>query len=102
MNETLPARLGPYRILRLLGEGSSGRVHLAEQSEPRREVALKVLRSAELSSEARQRFSREAELLAQLEHPGIARVYADGLIETETGPLPYLAMPDRKRPSLTS
>lgn len=92
MNETLPARLGPYRILRLLGEGSSGRVYLAEQSEPRREVALKVLRSAELSSDARHRFSREAELLAQLEHPSIARVYAAGLIETDTGPLPYLAM----------
>src|SRR3546814_20846262 len=45
-----------------------------------------------LSSEARQRFSREAELLAQLEHPGIARVYAAGLIETDTGPLPSLAM----------
>src|SRR3546814_12496496 len=58
----------------------------------RRSSDLKVLRSAELSSEARQRFSREAELLAQLERPGIARVYAAGLIETDTGPLPYLAM----------
>lgn len=92
VNETLPAQLGPYRILRLLGEGSSGRVFLAEQSEPRRQVALKVLRSAELSDEARQRFGREAELLAQLEHPSIARVYAAGLIQTDTGPLPYLAM----------
>lgn len=92
MSEMQPARLGPYRILRLLGEGSSGRVYLAEQSEPRREVALKVLRSAELSEEARQRFRREAELLAQLEHPAIARVYAAGLIDTDTGPLPYLAM----------
>lgn len=92
MNETLPARLGPYRILRLLGEGSSGRVYLAEQDAPRREVALKVLRGAELSGEARLRFAREAELLAQLEHPGIARVYAAGLIDTDTGPLPYLAL----------
>ncbi|NGY05476.1 serine/threonine-protein kinase [Solimonas terrae] len=92
MSETLPARLGPYRILRLLGEGSSGRVYLAEQDEPRREVALKVLRNTALSGDARLRFAREAELLAQLEHPGIARVYAAGVIDTDTGPLPYLAL----------
>ena len=92
MSETLPARLGPYRILRLLGEGSSGRVYLAEQETPRREIALKVLRHAELSGEARQRFAREAELLAQLDHPGIARVHAAGVIDTDTGPLPYLAL----------
>ena len=40
-----PAALGPYRILRLLGEGGMGLVYLAEQTEPiRREVALKVIK----------------------------------------------------------
>ncbi|NKF24012.1 serine/threonine-protein kinase [Solimonas marina] len=92
MSEMLPPRLGPYRILRLLGEGSSGRVYLAEQDEPRRRVALKVLCGSGLSAQARERFRREAELLARLEHPAIARVYAAGLIDTDLGPLPYLAM----------
>lgn len=88
----LPLCIGPYRIVRVLGEGSSGRVYLAEQEEPRRTVALKVLRGNELSTEARQRFRREAELLARLEHPGIARLYAAGVFESDSGPLPYLAM----------
>ncbi|ROH87798.1 serine/threonine protein kinase [Stagnimonas aquatica] len=88
----LPARIGPYRILGLLGEGASGRVYLAEESEPPREIALKVLRTASLPAEAQQRFRREAELLARLEHPAIARLYAAGVADSEAGPLPYLAM----------
>ncbi|TDU25825.1 serine/threonine-protein kinase [Panacagrimonas perspica] len=88
----LPSRVGPYRILSLLGEGSTSRVYLAEQAEPAREVALKLLRGIDLSSESRQRFRREAALLAPLEHPGIARLYAAGLIDDEKGPQPYLAI----------
>lgn len=88
----LPQRIGPYRILGLLGEGATGRVYRAEQTEPQRVVALKVLKSAGLSGDAQQRFRREAELLAQLEHPGIARLYAAGVADGEAGPLPYLAM----------
>jgi predicted Ser/Thr protein kinase len=93
MNDaSLPQRIGPYRILGLLGEGATGRVYRAEQREPQREVALKVLKSAGLSADAQQRFRRESELLAQLEHPGIARIYAAGVADGEAGPLPYLAM----------
>lgn len=87
----LPSSIGSYRVLRLLGEGGMGRVYLAEQDAPRREVALKVLRVA-AGAEARQRFEREAELLAGLEHPGIARIYASGTAPTPAGPLPYLAI----------
>jgi len=93
MNDaSLPQRIGPYRILGLLGEGASGRVYRAEQREPQREVALKVLKSAGLSADAQARFRRESELLAQLEHPGIARLYAAGVADGDAGPLPYLAM----------
>jgi eukaryotic-like serine/threonine-protein kinase len=91
IDPTLPAAIGPFRVLRLLGEGGMGRVYLAEQDAPRREVALKVLRAA-AGSEALQRFEREAALLAALEHPGIARIYASGSADTPSGPLPYLAM----------
>ncbi|MDO9453800.1 MAG: protein kinase [Stagnimonas sp.] len=92
LDSSLPARIGPYRILGLLGEGATGRVYRAEQNEPQREVALKVLKTAGLSSETQQRFRRESELLAQLEHPGIARLYAAGVADSEAGPVPYLAM----------
>jgi len=88
----LPRQIGPYRILGLLGQGASGRVYRAEEENPRREVALKVLRTASLSADAEARFRREAALLARLEHPDIARLYRAGVAETDTGPVPYLAM----------
>jgi tetratricopeptide (TPR) repeat protein/predicted Ser/Thr protein kinase len=87
----LPGRIGDFRILSLLGEGGMGRVYLAEQSQPQRQVALKVIRTL-ASGDFAQRFRREVELLAGLEHPNIARVYAAGTAATESGDLPYLAM----------
>ncbi|MFT3755958.1 MAG: serine/threonine-protein kinase [Pseudoxanthomonas sp.] len=51
-----------------------------------------MLRSPSLPASARQRFAREAELLARLEHPNIARLYAAGVADSEVGPLPWLAM----------
>lgn len=88
----IPARIGPYRILRLLGEGSHGRVYLGEEQDPPRRVALKVLRAATAGEDLRRRFRREIELLAALEHPGIARLYAAGVADSDAGPLPWLAM----------
>ena len=73
---SLPGSIGPYRILGLLGEGGMGRVYLAREANPDREVALKVVRG--VSSSALQRFRREIALLGQLEHPGIVRLYAAG------------------------
>ena len=70
----MPAQIGPYQILGLLGEGAMGRVYRARESQPPREVALKVMHA--LGRNALARFRREVELLAQLEHPGIARLYA--------------------------
>jgi tetratricopeptide (TPR) repeat protein len=87
---TLPARIGPYRILRLLGEGAMGRVFLAAEDNPPREVALKLLRAP--AREALARFRREAEVLAQLEHPGIARLYATGEADLGGLQLPWLAL----------
>jgi len=69
----LPARLGRYPVLRELGRGGMGVVYLAEQAQPRRQVAIKRLTAA-ADGATRARFRREAELLAQLSHPGIARV----------------------------
>lgn len=83
-------RVGPYRIVRLLGEGGMGVVYLAEQDEPvRRPVALKVLRPGLNTNEIVARFRTEQQALAMMEHPNITRVYDAGV--TDSG-LPYFAM----------
>ncbi len=77
----LPARIGRYRILRLLGEGGMGTVYEAEQDNPRRPVALKVIRHGLVSPALRKRFAHEVQILGRLHHPGIAQIYEAGLGE---------------------
>ncbi len=83
-------QLGRYRILRLLGEGGFGTVHLAEQYQPvHRQVALKVLRAGMDTAQVIDRFKLERESLAMMSHPNIAQIYDAG--STEAG-LPFFAM----------
>ena len=71
--------LGTYRILGRLGEGAMGIVYEAEQENPRRRVALKVLRGGWFADDLRVRFfRREAQALARLKHPGIAAIHEAG------------------------
>src|SRR5262249_56241491 len=70
-----PAQIGPFRILRLLGEGGMGAVYEAEQERPHRKVALKVLHPAMATPQMLRRFELESEVLGRLEHPGTARPY---------------------------
>src|SRR5262245_23371790 len=63
----LPERIGPYAVLGLLGEGGMGLVYRAQQESPRREVALKVIRSATPSLELVRRFEKEAHVLGRLD-----------------------------------
>src|SRR5262249_21002829 len=58
----LPA-IARYRVVRLLGEGGMGTVYEAEQDNPRRTVALKVIRAGLTSDSLRKRFAREAQIL---------------------------------------
>ncbi len=88
----MPRQLGPYRIEGVLGDGAMGRVYLAHEEGPQRQVALKVLRSFGQHRGVEWRFRREIELLGGLEHPHIARLYAGGQLETPEGPVAYLAM----------
>ncbi len=68
--------LGHYRVLRALGQGGMGEVFLAEDSNLKRRVALKVIRSGLADSPERaSRFRREARLLAAVTHPNIAEVH---------------------------
>ena len=73
-------RIGHYTIKRFLGEGGMGVVCLAEREDLGSVVAIKVLRDAWLSPARQRRFRDEQRVLAQLNHPGIARLYdADAL-----------------------
>jgi WD40 repeat protein/predicted Ser/Thr protein kinase len=74
----VPTAIGRYRIVRRLGEGGMGTVYEAEQDDPRRTVALKVMRPGLDSPELRKRFAQEARILGLLHHPGIAQVYDAG------------------------
>jgi serine/threonine-protein kinase len=86
----VPERIGPYRILEPLGEGGMGEVFRAEQEEPiRRVVALKLVRRGLDSREFVGRFEAERQILARLEHPGVARLIDGGL--TEDG-VPWFTM----------
>ena len=75
-----------------------GTVYLAEQSQPRREVALKVIRADLASPRLLRRFEREAEVLGRLQHPGIAQVFEAGTAEVRgvagggSWTVPYIAM----------
>lgn len=88
----VPLLKGRYRILRVVGEGGMGTVYEAEQTSPRRRVALKSLRDTALGSEqALRRFALEADVLAQLQHPAIAQVFEAGFGNEEGGPA-WIAM----------
>ncbi len=87
-----PERIGSYTIIRELGRGGMGVVYEAEQQRPRRRVALKVIRGGTVSPQALRRFEQEAQVLARLQHPGIAQIYEAGTADSGTGPQPFFAM----------
>jgi len=69
-------RLGPYRVVKLLGSGGMGEVYRATDTKLRRDVAIKVLPEGFAQDrEHLARFEREAHLLASLNHPNIASIY---------------------------
>jgi len=88
----LPAAIGHYRVVRLLGEGGMGAVYEAEQDQPRRVVALKVIKPGFATAETLRRFQHESQALGRLQHPGIAQIYEAGTADTGFGPQPYFAM----------
>jgi serine/threonine protein kinase len=74
-----PETIGPYRLVRPLGEGGMGSVYEAEQTEPvRRRVALKIVKLGMLSDEVMARFRAEKQALAVMDHPYVAKVFDAG------------------------
>ncbi len=99
-------RIGAYQLIRRLGEGGMGAVYLARRAddEYRRKVAVKVIRSGPGSARLLRRFLVERQILADLDHPNIAKLHDGGTInddtgnhgtgdhDTDGGGLPYLVM----------
>jgi len=84
-----PGRVGPYRVLRLLGEGGMGVVYLVEREDVGGRAALKLLRDGWVSPSRRARFLTEQRTLAQLDHPAIAQLHDAGALPDGT---PWFAM----------
>jgi WD40 repeat protein/predicted Ser/Thr protein kinase len=84
-----PPKVGHYRVVRRIAEGGMGAVYEAEQDNPRRTVALKVVRPGLATPALLKRFSHEAQILGRLHHPGIAQVYEAGLADDGQ---PFFAM----------
>ena len=84
------SRIGPYKLLQVIGEGGFGVVYMAEQEEPiRRRVALKVIKPGMDTKQVIARFEAERQALAMLDHPNIAKVFEAGA--TPNG-RPYFVM----------
>ncbi|RKY20088.1 MAG: hypothetical protein DRQ55_08880 [Planctomycetota bacterium] len=81
-----------YELRDVVGEGGTSVVYRAVQSGTTREVALKLLRPGLATPQIVRRLSNEAEVLGQLDHPAIARVFDAGSAVGPTGPLPYIVM----------
>lgn len=83
--------VGPYKVERELGRGGMGRVYLARRSDEQFErlVAVKVVKRGMDTDEVLERFKRERQILARLEHPGIGRMYDAG---ATTEGRPYLVL----------
>jgi eukaryotic-like serine/threonine-protein kinase len=86
-----PERIGPYQVLGVLGRGGMGQVYLVERREPgfRHRAALKVVRRGMDTEDLLERFRRERQILASLDHPNIARLLDVGA--TDEG-RPYFVM----------
>ena len=90
MEDSVPDRIGPYTIVKPIGEGGMGEVFLATQEEPiERTVALKLIRPGLASPEVIARFESERQALAMMDHRNIARALDAGT--TDDG-RPYFVM----------
>jgi serine/threonine protein kinase len=84
--------IGQFKIIHIIGTGGMGNVYEAMQMHPHRSVALKIVKSISATPIALQRFELESEMLARLQHPGIAQVYDSGHQMLGNTLLPFFAM----------
>lgn len=84
--------VGEFTLRAVIGQGGMGVVYRAEQRQPNRTVALKLVRPGYASPNMVRRLAFEAEMLGRLRHPGVAAVYAAGMANLGFGQQPYVAM----------
>lgn len=89
---SMPERIGAYIVIRPLGIGGMGVVYEAEQANPKRRVAIKLLRTTSASPQAVTRFRQEAEALGRLRHACVAQIFESGEADTGRGAEPFIAM----------
>lgn len=85
------SRIGPYKVIREIGRGGMGSVYLAERDDKayHQQVAIKLINPGLRGESVHRRFRNEMQILANLNHPNIARLFDGG--ETDNG-VPYLVM----------
>lgn len=84
-------RIGPYQVIRKLGQGGMGAVYLAARADEafQKEVAIKLIKRGQDSDDVIRRFRAERQILASLDHPNITRILDGG---TNGDGLPYFVM----------
>jgi len=90
-NDLTGERIGPYRVTRLIGRGGMGDVYEAERDDEqfRRQAAIKIIKRGMDTEFVRDRFLRERQILASLDHPHIARLFDGGATPDDS---PYFVM----------
>jgi eukaryotic-like serine/threonine-protein kinase len=90
-NDLTGERIGPYRVTRLIGRGGMGDVYEAERDDEqfRRQAAIKIIKRGMDTDFVRDRFLRERQILASLDHPHIARMFDGGVTPDDS---PYFVM----------
>ena len=84
MSLNVGSRLGHYDVTALIGEGGMGQVYQATDTKLKRQVALKILPDAFAANPDRlARFTREAKVLASLNHPNIGRIHGSRCVPCE-------------------
>lgn len=88
-DESMPATIGGYTVLKVIGQGGMGRVYLARDERLDRDVAIKVLHVTRAGDRAaRMRFLREGRAAAAVEHPHVMTIHQVG----EENDLPFIVM----------
>jgi eukaryotic-like serine/threonine-protein kinase len=88
----IPKRIGQYTVKRVLASGGMGTVYLAVQDQPKRTVALKVMKKGIVSNTTLKRFEFESQVLARLRHPNIGQIFESGTFDDGDCSVPYFAM----------